>query len=103
MFKHILFAVACCLPLSAFAATSESNFNPAMSLILSGTYGQFNPDSNLPATGFALNPNPGHSQGFNIGESELGISANIDPDFRGVATMALGAAGTFSVENAFVQ
>ena len=103
MFKNILFAVACCLPLSAFAATSESNFNPAISLILSGTYGQFNPDSNLPATGFALNPNPGHSQGFNIGESELGISANIDPDFRGVATMALGAAGTFSVENAFVQ
>lgn len=103
MLKNSLFAALCCLPLTAFAAGSEGAFNPAVSLILGGTYGQFNAGSNLPATGFAMNPNPGHNQGFNIGESELGISANIDPDFRGMATMALGAAGTFSIENAFVQ
>ena len=103
MLKKVLFVIALCLPLSAFATSSESSFNPAVSLILTGTYGQFNQGSNSPLTGFAMNPNPGHSQGFNIGESELGVAANIDSEFRGVATMALGAAGTFSVENAFVQ
>jgi hypothetical protein len=50
-----------------------------------------------------MNPNPGHERGFNIGESELGIAANIDPDFRGVANISLGSTGTLSVENAFVQ
>jgi len=103
MLKNSLFAAALCLSLNSFAVGNESSFNPAVSLILSGTYGQFNQASNLPATGFSMNPNPGHNQGFNIGESELGIAANIDPDFRGVATMALGATGTFSIENAFVQ
>lgn len=55
------------------------------------------------ATGFAMNPHSGHEQGFNLGESELGISANIDPQFRGAATLALDPAGGVSVENAFVQ
>jgi hypothetical protein len=50
-----------------------------------------------------MNPNPGHEQGFNLGESELGISANIDPQYRGVGTFALDPAGGISVENGFVQ
>jgi hypothetical protein len=33
----------------------------------------------------------------------MGISANIDPEYRGVATLALAPAGGISVENAFVQ
>jgi hypothetical protein len=82
---------------------NEAVFNPAFSLILSGTYGNLQRDPAIPATGFAMNPNPGHSQGFNLGESELGISANIDPDFRGVATMSISPAGGISVENGFVQ
>lgn len=88
----------------AFAAGSGENaFNPAFSLILSGTYGNLQRDPALPATGFAMNPNPGHAKGFNLGESEMGISANIDPEYRGVATLALSPAGGISVENAFVQ
>ena len=88
----------------AFAASSGENaFNPAFSLILSGTYGNLQRDPALPATGFAMNPNPGHAKGFNLGESEMGISANIDPEYRGVATLALSPAGGISVENAFVQ
>jgi hypothetical protein len=82
---------------------NEAVFNPAFSLILSGTYGNLQRDPAIPATGFAMNPNPGHSQGFNLGESELGISANIDPDFRGVATMSISPAGGITVENGFVQ
>jgi len=97
-------ALALLLCHSSFViAANDTSFNPAMSLILSGTYAELQRDPALPATGFAMNPNPGHKQGFNIGESELGISANIDSDFRGTAKMALGADDTFSVENAFVQ
>jgi hypothetical protein len=100
-------AVAALLSYAAFAqaagGNTEAAFNPAFSLILSGTYGNLQRDPAIPATGFAMNPNPGHEQGFNLGESEMGISASIDPEFRGVATMALSAAGGISVENAFVQ
>lgn len=109
MFKTICTntATAVLLSLSLNASAADANsanaFNPAFSLILSGTYGNLQRDPALPATGFAMNPNPGHEQGFNLGESEMGISANIDPEYRGVATLALAPAGGISVENAFVQ
>ena len=109
MFKRICSntAVAVLLShsLSVFAADagSENAFNPALSLILSGTYGNLQRDPAIPVTGFAMNPVPGHEQGFNLGESELGLSANIDPQFRGVATISLLPTGGASVENAFVQ
>jgi hypothetical protein len=80
----------------------DNSFNPAFSLILSGLYGQLQQTPSA-ATGFAMNPAPSHEQGFNLGESEMGISANIDPQFRGAATLALDPAGGVSVENAFVQ
>ncbi len=83
--------------------TSESAFNPAMSLILSGTYGSLQQDPAIPATGFAMNPNPGHERGFNLGESEMGITANIDANNRGTATLALDPTGGVGVENAYVQ
>ena len=101
-------ALAVCLSHStlvgaAATGSAENAFNPAFSLIMSGTYASLRQDPALPATGFAMNPNPGHEQGFTLGESEMGISANIDPQFRGVATLALDPAGGVSVENAFVQ
>lgn len=110
MFKEISTSAAIAALLiqsaSSFAANTgsiDNAFNPAFSLILSGTYGSVQRDPAIPATGFAMNPNPGHEQGFNLGESEMGISANIDPEYRGVATLALDPAGGISVENAFVQ
>ena len=104
MFKYFVLPVlALCAPLPIFAATGEGAFNPAVSLILSGTYGQFNQDAALPATGFAMAARTPAAQGFNLGESELGVMANIDPDFRGTATMALSPAGGISVENAFAE
>lgn len=90
-------------PAAQVAGSSENAFNPAILLVLGGTYGAVQRDPAVPATGFAMSAHPGHSQGFNLGESELGISASIDPDFRGVATLALSPAGGVSVENAFVQ
>ena len=93
-----------CLVASASETGSSDNaFNPAFSLILSGTYAALPHVPAGPATGFAMNPNLRNDQGFNIGESEMGISANIDPQFRGAATLALSPAGGVSVENAFVQ
>jgi hypothetical protein len=85
-------------------ATSEGAFNPAISLILSGTYGSLQQNPDLPATGFALLPNDhGYSRSLSLKESELGISANIDPQFRGVATFAITPEGSISAENAYVQ
>jgi len=85
-------------------AASDNAFNPAVSLILSGTYGQLNQNPDIPITGFAMSPNHhGYSRSFSLAESELGLSANIDPQFRGVATISLAPEGSSSVENAFVQ
>ncbi|HLP98451.1 MAG TPA: hypothetical protein VK149_08400 [Sideroxyarcus sp.] len=108
MFKNICLCTCASVLLghaacACAAGNNEAAFNPAFSLILSGGYASLQRDPAIPATGFAMNPNPGHEQGFNLGESEMGISANIDPQFRGVATLALAAAGGISVENAFVQ
>jgi hypothetical protein len=86
------------------ATSSEGSFNPAVSLILSGTYGQLQRDPANPTTGFAMSPNNnGYTKGFSLKESELGISANIDPQFRGVGTFSLNPAGGITVENGFVQ
>ncbi|MDP1997471.1 MAG: hypothetical protein Q8J90_09760 [Gallionella sp.] len=87
----------------AASRSGENAFNPAISLILGGTYGSLKQDPAIPVTGFAMSANPGHEQGFNLGESELKISANIDADYRGEATLALDPAGGVSVENAYVQ
>lgn len=79
-------------------------FNPDVSLILEGAYSNLQRDPTVPATGFALSPNNNvYIKGLSLQESELGLSANIDPQFRGVATFALLPAGGVSVENAFVQ
>ena len=87
------------------AASVDNAFNPAISLILSGTYGSFSQNhEDAKITGFGLSPNNhGYKRSFNLGESELGISANIDPQFRGAATFALEAGGGLGVETAYVQ
>ncbi|MGZ8256201.1 MAG: hypothetical protein ACXW1C_00355 [Gallionella sp.] len=87
----------------AAPAASANAFNPAVSLILGGSYARLGQAPTIPATGFAMAANPAHAQGFNLGESELGLSADIDPEHRGVATMALAPAGGITVENAFIQ
>ncbi len=83
---------------------AANSFNPAISMILSGTYGQFQQDPSIPATGFAMSPNNNsHTRSFSLKESELGITADIDPQFRGVATLSLAPTGGLSAENAFIQ
>ena len=85
-------------------AAGANAFNPAISLIVSGTYGQLDQNPDIPITGFAMSPNNhGYSRSFSLKESELSLSASIDPQFQGVATIALAPEGSSSVENAYVQ
>lgn len=95
-------------PVGATGSTTASNaFNPALSLILSGTATNTSQDpTRYQITGFALPPDveagPG-TRGFSLGESELLISASIDPWWRGAANIALEPDNSVSVEEAFVQ
>jgi hypothetical protein len=89
---------------SGAAPSSANSFNPAMAVILSGTYEQLKQDPAIPAAGFAMNANDtGYTRGFSLQESELSIAANIDPQFSGVGTFSLAPEGGVSVENGFVQ
>jgi hypothetical protein len=95
-------------PVTATASAGSANaFNPAISLILAGGYTQTSQDpASYAITGFQLpvgsDAGPG-SRGFGIGESELGLTASVDPWWRGALNLALHPDNTVSVEEAFVQ
>ena len=91
------------------AAARESNasaFNPAISLILGGSYTHASRDpadwniAGFAPTGGEVGPG---ERSFNLGESELTFSANIDPYFAGVLTAAITAENEIEVEEAFVR
>ncbi|MFI4932688.1 MAG: hypothetical protein ACHP83_20775, partial [Burkholderiales bacterium] len=89
------------------AGGGANAFNPAVSLILSGTATHTTLDpARYAITGFAVPPEvqigPG-TRGFSLGETELAMSASIDPWWRGAANIALEPDNTVSVEEAFVQ
>jgi hypothetical protein len=86
--------------------TSASAFNPEISLILSGNYTNLTQDpTQRRLQGFV--PSNGENllgaRSFNLGESELGISANVDPLFRGNLRLALSPEHTLGVEEASIQ
>ena len=83
-----------------------SAFNPAISLILGGSYTSTSRDpEDWNMAGFQ--PNGGEvgpgERSFNLGESELTFSANIDPYFSGVLTAAITGEDEIEVEEAFVR
>jgi hypothetical protein len=87
-------------------ASSESGFNPAISLIMQGTYARTSQDpNNFAIRGFA--PSGGEvgppRRSFGLGESELNLSASIDPYFRGAAIFALTPDNEVEVEEAYFQ
>jgi hypothetical protein len=88
------------------ATTSTTAFNPAISAILGGTYANLSQDpKQFRIQGFVPggeSVGPGN-RSFNLGESELTLSANIDPQFAGLLTFALGADNSLSVEEAYFQ
>jgi hypothetical protein len=84
--------------------SSPGLFNPGISLILNGAYGNFRQDpSQYAITGFqdpgALSPG---ERGFQLGESELFIRAAIDHLFLGTAIFGFGPEGV-EVEEANFQ
>ena len=93
-------------PAAPSAGTSPSAFNPAISLILQGTYARTSRDPNSFAiTGFV--PSGGEvgppKRSFGLGESELFITANVDPYFRGALIAALTPENELEVEEAYFQ
>jgi hypothetical protein len=91
---------------AASARSGENAFNPAMSLILQGAYARESQDpNNYRINGFV--PSGGGvgpaKRSFSLGETELNITANIDPYFRGVAIASLAPEGGVSVEEAYFQ
>jgi hypothetical protein len=94
------------------ASVTNSGFNPAISLILAGRYlKRSNPAEEPGITGFILpgGDEHGHAHGglgdngFSLGDTELAISGNIDPNFYGSATVALTSEHKAEVEEAYVQ
>jgi hypothetical protein len=88
---------------SAAPSTGLSAFNPAISAVLQGAYSNLSQDpSKYAITGFALGSDvsPG-KRGFSLGESELGISANVDDKFAGNLIVSLTPENTVSVEEAY--
>jgi len=87
------------------APSNPNAFNPEISLILSGIYSNLSQDpANYRITGFMPGGEIGPGKrGFSLTESELGVYANIDPNFYGGLNFALAPDNTTSVEEAFVQ
>ena len=85
--------------------SGENAFNPALSLILGGTYANLSQDpARSRITGFVPSMgNPPPRRSFSLGESELAISANIDPNFRGTGIFALTPDNELEIEEAYVQ
>jgi hypothetical protein len=91
---------------AASRPATESSFNPAISLILQGTYAHTRQDPNTyQITGFV--PSGGEvgppKRSFGLSETELTFSASIDPYFRGVAIAALTPENEVEVEEAYFQ
>jgi hypothetical protein len=87
-------------------SASESAFNPAVSLVLAGSYGNLSRDPDDYAISGFVPANNGVSpgtRGLSLRESELAIAANIDPYFRGNMLLSVDEANTVSVEEAYFQ
>ena len=88
------------------AAQADNSFNPSISLILGGSFSNLSQDPGTYRFGGFMPPagetGPGR-RGFNLGESELTMGANIDPMFAGQLTFALSGENEVEVEEAFVR
>lgn len=91
---------------AAGRTSGEGAFNPAISVVLNGAYGNFSRDPDRYALSGFVPANNGISpgtRGLSLRESELAIAANIDPDFRGNLLLSFDEANAVSVEEAYVQ
>jgi len=86
--------------------TTQNAFNPAISLILDGKYQNLERDPGTYQIGGFI---PGGEEigpggrSFNLGESELTVSANIDPYFSGVFIAAVTPENEVEIEEGYFQ
>lgn len=83
-------------------APVRASFNPDVSLILQGKYAYLEDRADRGITGFLPSGAEGPSRGFSVDESELVLSASIDPWFRGYLNAVL-ADGAVEVEEVWFQ
>ena len=108
----VALACATVLSTSSLSAAAQSigqagqSFNPAISIILSGTYANLskNPETwrlkGFVPSGDEIGPG---ERSFSLGESEIGLSANIDPYFFGSLVLAVASNNEIAAEEAFIQ
>jgi hypothetical protein len=93
-------------PAPGVGTSAATAFNPAMSVILAGNYAQLSEDPETYHIAGFIPPGgeigPGE-RSFNVGESELTFSANIDPYFSGSVTAAIESEGEIAVEEAYFR
>jgi hypothetical protein len=93
-------------PVASAQSRGATAFNPAMSVILTGTYSNLSQDpASWHIAGFVPSGDevgPG-DRNFTLGESEITLSANVDPWFYANLTAALNGDGELGVEEAFVR
>ena len=88
--------------IKAEPAPVRSRFNPDVSFILQGKYAHLEDRADRSITGFLPSGAESPSRGFSVDESELVLSASIDPWFRGYLNAVL-ADGEVGVEEAWFQ
>jgi hypothetical protein len=85
---------------------SATAFNPAISMILSGNYASLSQDpGSYRIAGFIPPPDtegPG-SRSFNLDESELTVSSNVDPYFFANVTAAIQGNNSIDIEEAYFK
>jgi len=88
---------------SGAPATSANAFNPAIMAVLQGAYADTSQDPNRYAiAGFVPSGDIAPAKrGFNIAESELGLSANVDDKIFGSLTLSLAPDDSVEVEEAY--
>jgi hypothetical protein len=87
------------------SAGSGRAFNPAIGVILGGTYSVYenNPDT-YRVSGFPIAQEAGLApQGLSLAETELDFNANIDDQFYGATVISLDGRGSANVEEAYLE
>lgn len=105
MQRSLWCAAALAAAIAPAQAQNAKGFNPDISLILQGRYKNAEDIAGRHITGFVAGGDDhedGGERGFSLEHSELVISGNIDPYFRGYATFAL-ADGEVEIEEAWFQ
>ena len=92
-------------PAAPRVPTSNNAFNPGIAAVLNGFFVAASRDpSAVRIPGFALGDEAqGPERGFSLGESEVNLTANIDPYFLGWLNLSLGNDNSVNVEEAYIQ